>query len=94
MNIDEDSSKRDKDQKSDELIVPKFRDVVTYVWDQMQKRKKGSNAKHRFVIGNNVLQFHPVTYQEVNPSVLFCYLSYILPVYIMIKIIKMKSDGN
>ncbi|CAB3243794.1 unnamed protein product [Arctia plantaginis] len=72
VNIDEDSSKRDKDQKSEELIVPKFRDVVIYVWDQMQKRKKGTNAKHRFVIGNNVLQFHPVTYQEILRYMRMC----------------------
>lgn len=68
VNIDEDSSKKDKDRatESQELKVPKFTEVVNYVWDQMQKRKKGSNAKHRFVVGNQVLQFHPMTYQEVS----------------------------
>lgn len=74
MTIDEETSKKDKDRASEteEFKVPKFKDVVNYVWDQMQKRKKGSNAKHRFVIGNQVLQFHPLTYQEVsiNSSVL------------------------
>lgn len=68
VNIDEDSSKKDKDktQESEEFKAPKFNEVVNYIWDQMQKRKKGSNAKHRFVIGNQVLQFHPMTYQEVS----------------------------
>ena len=64
--LDEDSTKKDNSTISEKNIkVPKFKEVVNYIWDQMQKRKKGSNAKHRFVISNQVLQFHPQTYQEV-----------------------------
>lgn len=67
VNIDENNSKSDRDRtEEEEFKVPKFKDMVNYIWDQMQKRKKGSNAKHRFVISNQVLQFHPSTYQEVN----------------------------
>ncbi|KAF9798599.1 hypothetical protein SFRURICE_008332 [Spodoptera frugiperda] len=74
VNIDEDGSKKDKDraEENQELKVPKFSEVVNYVWDQMQKRKKGSNAKHRFVIGNQVLQFHPLTYQEILRYMRMC----------------------
>lgn len=68
MNLDEESTKRDKDKapEVEEFKVPKFKDVVNYIWDQMQKRKKGTNSKHRYVIGNQVLQFHPLTYQQVS----------------------------
>ncbi|CAH0699772.1 unnamed protein product [Spodoptera exigua] len=74
VNIDEDGSKKDKDRadENQELKVPKFSEVVNYVWDQMQKRKKGSNSKHRFVIGNQVLQFHPLTYQEILRYMRMC----------------------
>ncbi|XP_075970288.1 proteasome-associated protein ECM29 homolog [Anticarsia gemmatalis] len=74
VNIDEDASKKDKDRapETDEFKVPKFKDVVNYIWEQMQKRKKGSNAKHRFVIGNQVLQFHPMTYQEILRYMRMC----------------------
>nr|XP_049703179.1 proteasome adapter and scaffold protein ECM29 [Helicoverpa armigera] len=74
VTIDEDSSKKDKDRapEVEEFKVPKFREVVNYVWDQMQKRKKGSNAKHRFVVGNQVLQFHPLTYQEILRYMRMC----------------------
>ncbi|XP_072940517.1 proteasome adapter and scaffold protein ECM29 [Epargyreus clarus] len=66
VNIDEEAAKKDKDKTQEpEFKVPKFNDVVNYIWEQMQKRKKGSNAKHRFVIANQVLQFHPLTYQEI-----------------------------
>lgn len=62
----EDGSKKEKEQTEEkDFKVPKFNDAVNYIWEQMQKRKKGSNAKHRFVISNQVLQFHPQTYQEV-----------------------------
>lgn len=65
--LGEGAPKRDKDGASElELKVPNFKEVVNYVWDQIQKRKKGSNSKHRYVIGNQVLQFHPRTYQEVS----------------------------
>lgn len=70
VNLDDDFPKSDKDKTSEEKFkVPKFKDIVNYIWEQMQKRKKGSNAKHRFVISNQVLQFHPLTYQEVTVSV-------------------------
>ncbi|KAI5643789.1 hypothetical protein NE865_04185 [Phthorimaea operculella] len=74
VNLDEDSAKKDKDRESEEkeFKAPKFKDVVNYIWEQMQKRKKGSNAKHRFVIGNNVLQFHPMTYQEILRYMRMC----------------------
>ncbi|RVE49284.1 hypothetical protein evm_006078 [Chilo suppressalis] len=74
VNLDEESSKKEKDNKQEmeEFIVPKFKDVVGYIWEQMQKRKKGSNAKHRFVIGNQVLQFHPQTYQEILRYMRMC----------------------
>lgn len=67
VNLDEESSKANKNKTTDvdEFKVPMFKDVVNYVWEQIQKRKKGSNSKHRFVVSNQVLQFHPVTYQEV-----------------------------
>lgn len=66
VNIDESTKKSDRDStQEEEFKVPNFKDMVNYIWDQMQKRKKGSNAKHRFVISNQVLQFHPMTYQEV-----------------------------
>lgn len=69
VNIDEETAKKDKEKKQEEEFkVPKFADVVNYVWDQMQKRKKGSNSKHRFVVNNQVLQFHPLIYQEVSSS--------------------------
>lgn len=73
VSLDDDASKRDKDKTSEEQLfkAPKFKDIVNYVWDQMQKRKKGSNVKHRFVISNQVLQFHPQTYQEVSVDNLF-----------------------
>ncbi|XP_026729465.1 proteasome-associated protein ECM29 homolog [Trichoplusia ni] len=73
VNIDEDTSKRGIDTpQEEEFKVPKFKEVVNYIWDQMQKRKKGSNAKHRFVIGNQVLQFHPITYQEILRYLRMC----------------------
>ncbi|XP_068630379.1 proteasome-associated protein ECM29 homolog [Battus philenor] len=73
VNLDETTSKKDiKNTKEIELKVPKFKDVVNYVWEQIQKRKKGSNAKHRFVIGNQVLQFHPRTYQEILRYMRMC----------------------
>ncbi|CAH0749868.1 unnamed protein product [Diatraea saccharalis] len=74
VNLDEDSSKKERDdkQETEELKVPKFTEVVSYVWEQMQKRKTGSNAKHRFVIGNQVLQFHPQTYQEILRYMRMC----------------------
>ncbi|XP_045493111.1 proteasome adapter and scaffold protein ECM29 [Colias croceus] len=66
VNLDEDSSKRDKDKVQEDVFkAPKFNEMLNYIWEQMQKRKKGSNSKHRFVIGNQVLQFHPQTYQEI-----------------------------
>lgn len=64
--IDEDITKREKDKQENQFKVPKFKDVVNYIWEQIQKRKTGSNAKHRFVISNQVLQFHPQTYKEVG----------------------------
>ncbi|XP_026485739.2 proteasome-associated protein ECM29 homolog [Vanessa tameamea] len=70
--IDEDVSKKDKDKKDVQFKVPNFKDVVNYIWDQMQKRKKGSNTKHRFVISNQVLQFHPQTYQEILRYLRMC----------------------
>lgn len=66
VNLDGDSSKSDRGKAQEVFKVPKFNEMVNYVWDQMQKRKKGSNAKHRFVVSNHVLQFHPLTYQEVS----------------------------
>ncbi|KAL0840590.1 hypothetical protein ABMA28_015796 [Loxostege sticticalis] len=74
VNIDEETSKKDKDktQETVEFKPPKFKEVVNYIWDQMQKRKKGSNAKHRFVVGNQVLQFHPLTYQEILRYLRMC----------------------
>ncbi|XP_052738355.1 proteasome-associated protein ECM29 homolog [Bicyclus anynana] len=72
VNIDEDASSKDKDTAQEKLKVPKFTDVVNYIWDQMNKRKKGSNAKHRFVVGNHVLQFHPQTYQEILRYLRMC----------------------
>ncbi|CAK1553468.1 unnamed protein product [Leptosia nina] len=73
VNLDEDSAKRDRDTKQEDVFkAPKFNDMVTYIWDQMQKRKKGSNSKHRFVIGNQVLQFHPQTYQEILRYLRMC----------------------
>lgn len=75
VNIDEEGSDKEKDkpQEVTEFKVPKFNDVVSYIWDQMQKRKQGSNAKHRFVINNQVLQFHPLTYHEVSVTCLQYY---------------------
>lgn len=71
--LDEDSTKKDNYTISEKKIkVPKFKEVVNYIWDQMQKRKKGSNAKHRFVISNQVLQFHPQTYQEILRYLRMC----------------------
>ncbi|XP_052750867.1 proteasome-associated protein ECM29 homolog [Galleria mellonella] len=74
VNIDEDTSKKERDRTQEvvEFKVPKFRDVVNYIWEQMQKRKTGSNSKHRFVIGNQVLQFHPLTYQEILRYMRMC----------------------
>lgn len=72
VSIDEESSKKDKDNHNDDLKVPKFKQVVNYIWEQMQKRKKGSNSKHRFVMGNQVLQFHPLTYQEILRYLRMC----------------------
>ncbi|KAI8428500.1 hypothetical protein MSG28_007292 [Choristoneura fumiferana] len=73
VNIDEETAKKDKEQKQeDEFKVPKFADVVNYIWDQMQKRKKGSNSKHRFVVNNQVLQFHPLIYQEILRYLRMC----------------------
>ncbi|CAH0727922.1 unnamed protein product, partial [Brenthis ino] len=73
VSLDDDASKRDKDKISEEQFkAPKFKDIVNYVWDQMQKRKKGSNVKHRFVISNQVLQFHPQTYQEILRYLRMC----------------------
>ncbi|XP_039748644.1 proteasome-associated protein ECM29 homolog [Pararge aegeria] len=73
VNIDEDTSSKDKDNAPEtQLKVPKFIDVINYIWDQMQKRKKGSNSKHRFVVGNHVLQFHPQTYQEILRYLRMC----------------------
>lgn len=68
VNIDEEESEKEKNkpQEVTEFKVPKFNDVVSYIWEQMQKRKQGSNAKHRFVINNQVLQFHPMTFHEVS----------------------------
>ncbi|XP_049865676.1 proteasome adapter and scaffold protein ECM29 [Pectinophora gossypiella] len=67
VTIDEETAKKERQptDKEELLKVPKFKDVVNYIWEQMLKRKKGSNAKHRFVVANQVLQFHPVTYQEI-----------------------------
>ncbi|CAH2107601.1 unnamed protein product [Euphydryas editha] len=70
--IDEDITKREKDKQENQFKVPKFKEVVNYIWDHMQKRKKGSNAKHRFVISNQVLQFHPQTYQEILRYLRMC----------------------
>ncbi|KAJ2947108.1 hypothetical protein O0L34_g16457 [Tuta absoluta] len=75
VSLDEDSAKKDKIDRypeEKEFKAPNFKDVVNYIWEQMQKRKKGSNAKHRFVIGNNVLQFHPLTYQEILRYMRMC----------------------
>ncbi|XP_041976007.1 proteasome-associated protein ECM29 homolog [Aricia agestis] len=69
--IEDDNNKRDKDEK-DTLTVPQFKEMINYIWEQMQKRKKGSNAKHRFVISNQVLQFHPQTYQEMLRYLRMC----------------------
>ncbi|CAH4007387.1 unnamed protein product [Pieris brassicae] len=71
VNLDDDT-KQDKNIKPDEFMPPKFNVMVNYIWDQMQKRKKGSNSKHRFVVGNQVLQFHPMTYQEVLRYLRMC----------------------
>ncbi|KAG6456419.1 hypothetical protein O3G_MSEX009728 [Manduca sexta] len=74
VNLDEDVSKKDKDQTSEvpAFKAPPFKDVVNYIWDQLQKRKKGSNAKHRFVVNNQVLQFHPATYKEILRYLRMC----------------------
>lgn len=73
VNLDDDAFKSDKDKTAQETFkVPKFKDIVNYVWEQMQKRKKGSNAKHRFVISTQVLQFHPLTYQEILRYMRMC----------------------
>ncbi|XP_060801096.1 proteasome-associated protein ECM29 homolog [Amyelois transitella] len=73
VNIDEESPKRDKDRtEAPEFKVPRFKTVVNYIWDQMQKRKAGSNSKHRFVVGNQVLQFHPLTFQEILRYMRMC----------------------
>ncbi|XP_037874946.1 proteasome adapter and scaffold protein ECM29 isoform X1 [Bombyx mori] len=72
--FDGESPDENKDVSSEgvDLAVPKFKDMVNYIWKQMQKRKKGSNAKHRFVINNQVLQFHPLTYQEILRYLRMC----------------------
>ncbi|CAG5035645.1 unnamed protein product [Parnassius apollo] len=73
VNLEEDAPRKDKDKvNEEELKVPSFKDVVNYVWEQIDKRKKGSNSKHRFVIGNQVLQFHPRTYQEILRYMRMC----------------------
>ncbi|VVC92331.1 unnamed protein product [Leptidea sinapis] len=72
VNLDEDYSKREQDVKQDELTVPKFNDMVNYIWYEKEKRKKGSNVKHRFVVSNQVLQFHPQTYQEMLRYLRMC----------------------
>ncbi|XP_032510836.2 proteasome adapter and scaffold protein ECM29 [Danaus plexippus] len=73
IGIDEEGSKKDSAGTQEEKFkVPGFIEVVDYVWDQMQKRKKGSNVKHRFVIGNQVLQFHPQSYQEILRYLRMC----------------------
>ncbi|XP_053602483.1 proteasome adapter and scaffold protein ECM29 isoform X2 [Plodia interpunctella] len=73
VNMDVDTNTRDKNRIDEvELKVPRFKTVVNYVWDQMQKRKNGTNSKHRFVIGNQVLQFHPLTYQEILRYMRMC----------------------
>ncbi|KOB74355.1 Proteasome-associated protein ECM29-like protein [Operophtera brumata] len=60
VNIDGDSSKSDRDKTEEvEYKVPQFKDMVNYIWDQMQRRKKGSNAKHRFVVSNQDCSNHP-----------------------------------
>ncbi|XP_063621128.1 proteasome-associated protein ECM29 homolog [Cydia splendana] len=73
VNLDAETSEKDKDkEQEEEFKVPKFGDVVNYVWDQLQKRKKGSNSKHRYVVNNQVLQFHPLTYQEILRYLRMC----------------------
>lgn len=52
-----------------ESIGPAFDGMVEYIWDKTLKRKESSNLKHRFVVGNHVLPFAPVTYYEV---IYFC----------------------
>ncbi|CAH2075093.1 unnamed protein product, partial [Iphiclides podalirius] len=73
VDLGEGAPKRDKDGATEaQLKAPNFGDVVNYVWEQIQKRKKGSNSKHRYVIGNQVLQFHPRTYQEILRYMRMC----------------------
>ncbi|XP_048484818.1 proteasome adapter and scaffold protein ECM29 isoform X3 [Plutella xylostella] len=69
---DADSKNKNNTEPVQEFKVPKFKSMVNYIWEQMQKRKKGSNAKHRFVISNQVLQFHPITYQEILRYLRMC----------------------
>ncbi|XP_013177902.1 PREDICTED: proteasome-associated protein ECM29 homolog isoform X1 [Papilio xuthus] len=71
VNLDEGPARKDNESTA-ELKTPSFKDVVNYVWEQIQKRKKGSNSKHRYVIGNHLLQFHPKTYQEILRYMRMC----------------------
>ncbi|GBP15166.1 Proteasome adapter and scaffold protein ECM29 [Eumeta japonica] len=71
VNIDQGNSSNKKVQQQGPAI-PKFNEIVNYIWDQIDKRKKGSNAKHRFVINNSVLPFHPSTYQEILRYLRMC----------------------
>lgn len=65
--LDQDSaSNKNKQQDVVTFKAPHFENVLNYIWEQMQRRKKGSNTKHRFVVNNQVLPFHPLTYQEVR----------------------------
>lgn len=65
--IKNDESKKEDDSNSTEEIreLPSFNDMVEYIWDKINKRKKTSNLKQRYVIGNHVLPFSPPVYYEV-----------------------------